>query len=94
LSGAKVHSGARFHPDQGGLQVGREGNQLLLRTLLPQQDLAGIAKSYEVKGCLAKIDATERICISMILLEPTFKILHTVCEVQAADHLSSRVTGN
>jgi hypothetical protein len=35
---------------------------------------------------------TERICMSMILLEPAYKILHTFCEVQAADHFSSRVS--
>jgi len=29
----------------------------------------------------------------MILLEPAYKILHTFCEVQAADHLSSRLCG-
>jgi hypothetical protein len=32
--------------------------------------------------------------MSMILLEPAYKILHTFCEVQAADHLSSRLFGN
>src|ERR1035437_1898883 len=31
---------------------------------------------------------TDRICMSMILLEPAYKILHTTGEVQAADHLS------
>jgi hypothetical protein len=29
--------------------------------------------------------------MSMILLEPAFKILHNLCEVQAADHLSNAV---
>jgi hypothetical protein len=31
--------------------------------------------------------------MSMILLEPAYKILHTTGEVQAADHLSNTVLG-
>jgi hypothetical protein len=39
------------------MHVRGEGNQLLLSELLPQQDLARCAQSYEVKRRLAKIDA-------------------------------------
>jgi hypothetical protein len=39
-----------------------------LRKLLPDKHLAGCAERYKVKGRLAKVDATECICMSMILL--------------------------
>ncbi|SRR5258705_11242089 len=46
-----------FHPDQAGLQVRGEGNQLLLGKLLLQQHLAVIAKRHQVKGRLTKVQA-------------------------------------
>jgi hypothetical protein len=45
-----------FHPDQAGLHVRGEGNQLLLGKLLLQQHLAVIAKCHQVKGSLAKVN--------------------------------------
>jgi hypothetical protein len=45
-----------LHPDQRDLYVGCEGNELLLRELLPQQHLPSCAQGYNVKGGLAKID--------------------------------------
>jgi hypothetical protein len=45
-----------FHPDQAGLHVGGEADELLLSELFPQQHLACCAQGYEVKGSLAKID--------------------------------------
>jgi hypothetical protein len=45
-----------LHPDQGSLQVGGEGDELLLGKLLPQQHLPSCAESYQVKRRLAKID--------------------------------------
>ena len=86
----KVGTRTCLHPNQGGLQVGCESDQLLLSELLLQQNLAVIAERYGVNVVLPRSMPTERICMSMILLQPAFKILHTVCEVQAADHLSSR----
>jgi hypothetical protein len=39
------------------LQVGCEGDQLLLRELLLEQHLAAIAQCHQVKGRFAKINA-------------------------------------
>jgi hypothetical protein len=52
----EVSPRTRFHTNQRALHVGGEGNELLLRELLPQQHLARCAQSYEVKRRLAKID--------------------------------------
>src|ERR1700688_120604 len=53
----EMRPGTRLHPNQAGLQVRGEGNQLLLGELLLQQHLAVIAKSHQVKCRLAKVDA-------------------------------------
>ena len=53
----EVSSGAGFQPDQRGLQVGRVGQQLLLRELLIHQHLTGCSKRHKVKGGLAQVDA-------------------------------------
>src|SRR5260370_23710907 len=45
-----------LHPNQRGLHVGGEGDQLLLGELLLQQHLAVIAERHQVKGRLAKIN--------------------------------------
>jgi hypothetical protein len=46
-----------FHPDQAGLHIGGEDDELLLSELLPQQHLACCAQGYEVKGSLAQVNA-------------------------------------
>jgi hypothetical protein len=51
----KVSSRTCLHPDQGGLQVCCERDQMLLSELLPQQQLAS-AQSYKVKRRLAEFD--------------------------------------
>jgi hypothetical protein len=52
-----VRSGTCLHPNQRGLHVSNECDQPLLGELLLQQQLAVIAKSYQMKGRLAKINA-------------------------------------
>jgi hypothetical protein len=52
----EVSPRTRLHPNQRALQVGCKRDQLPLRELLPQQDLARCAQSYEVKRRLAKIN--------------------------------------
>jgi hypothetical protein len=57
-------------------------------TLLPQQDLARCAQSYEVKRRFAKIDAYRmNMHVDDPLLEPANTILYGSVEPQAADHL-------
>jgi hypothetical protein len=53
----KMRPGTCLHPDQRRLHVGGVRQQLSLRELLPHQHLAGCAKRYQVKRCLAKINA-------------------------------------
>src|SRR5277367_1270656 len=52
----EVSTRTSLHPYQGRLHVSGEGDELLLRELLPQQHLACCAQSYEVKGSLAEIN--------------------------------------
>jgi len=44
-------------------------------------------QGYKVKGGLAKSIPTERICMSIVLLEPANTIPTTLSKIQAADHL-------
>jgi hypothetical protein len=53
----EVRSRARLKANQRGLQVRREGQQLLLCELLPNENLAGSSQRDKVKGGLAQIDA-------------------------------------
>jgi hypothetical protein len=73
----EVSTRTRLQADQRGLQVRCESNQLPLGELLLQQHHAVITERHQVKARLARSIPTERICRSMILLEPAYKIFHT-----------------
>jgi hypothetical protein len=52
----KVGSRTSAHPDSGSLDVRGKGDELLLRELHSQQQLAGCAQGDRVKRRLAMID--------------------------------------
>jgi hypothetical protein len=53
----EVSAWTSLHPNQTGLHVRGEGDELLQSELLPQYHLACCAQRYEVKSSLAEINA-------------------------------------
>lgn len=55
----EMRSSTRFHANQSSVHVGCETKQLDPRELLPDDNLAGLVQTYQVKDRLAKIDADD-----------------------------------
>jgi hypothetical protein len=53
----EMSSSTRFHANQLNVHVRCETKQLDPRELLPHDNPAGLVETYQVKDCLAKIDA-------------------------------------